>query len=126
MMLISILCGCAWHVENDVVVCEDKSMLIDFHEEDGMVHIICLVTLNNKTNEDVTVKINGFSQEDVENGLLVNAHLSGINVENQSDTFLLKAKTYSEFLVDFSGEFAGVAQKTDRLIPDVVEIEIVD
>lgn len=119
------LVGCAKAAANDIKISPEKSSLIDFYEDDGVVHIICMITINNATNTDVTVRISGYSQEDVNNGLLRNPYLSGTNVEAQSEFFLLKAGQYSECVVDFCGEYAGNLQKKDRLVPDVIELEIV-
>lgn len=125
LFLLFTLCGCMESDSNIVTICPEKSVLIDFYEEDGIVHIICSITLYNETNKDILVKISGFSQEDVNNGLLLNPHLSGINKENQSEFFLLKPYRYNEFVVDLCGEYGGNFQKADRLVPDVIEIEIV-
>lgn len=40
--------------------------------------------------------------------------------------FKLTPNGRSELTVDFWGEYAGILQKADRLIPDVLEIEIVE
>jgi len=125
LLLLLALCGCAETAFNNIEICQEKCSLVEFYEENGVVHIICKVTLQNTTNEDVTVRISGVSQEDVTGGLLLNPSLSGMNVEDQSELFILKAGQYSEVLVDFCGEFAGTLQKQDRLVPDVIELEIV-
>ena len=123
LLLFFTLCGCTGRVSNGIEICIEKSSMINFYEEDGTVHIICKITLYNTTDKNVTVRINGFSQEDVDTGLLSNPYLSGINAAEQSDLFLVLAGQYSEFLVDFCGKYGGGIQKQDRLVPDLIEIE---
>lgn len=125
LLVFLSLVGCAKTDANDIKILPEKSSMIDFYEDDGIIHITCMITIYNSTNEDVTVRISGYSQEDVNNGLLRSPYLSATNVEEQSEFFLLKAGQYSEYLVDFCGEYAGNLQKKDRLVPDIIELEIV-
>lgn len=126
LLLVFIMCGCANTTSNHIEICQGKSSLIEFYEDDGIVHIICRITLHNTTDEDQTIRIKGISQEDVDSGLLLSPYLSGLNAENQEELFRLNAGQYSEFLVDFCGVYAGILQKHDRLVPDVIELEIVE
>ena len=126
VMVSIILSGCVNTTSNNIEICQEKSSLVEFYEDDGIVHIICRITLHNTTSEDQTIRIRGVSQEDVDNGLLLSPYLSGVNAEDHSELFQIKAGQYSEFLVDFWGEYAGTHQKEDRLVPDVIEVEIVE
>ena len=126
-IFILMLCfsACSIKEVESVEICTDKSMLIDFYEENGIVHFVCRIKLCNNTAENQMVKIRGISQEDVDGGLLVHPYLTGYNIDNQEDTFMIKANCNCEIVVDFRGEYAGVLIKKDRLIPDVIEIEII-
>lgn len=125
IVLITVLCFAACSIKEfqKVEVCNDESMLVDFYEENGVVHYICKIKLCNNTSQSQVVKIRGTSQEDVENGLLSSPYLIGYSTD-QSDTFIIDANSNCIAVVDFRGVYAGVFIKKDRLIPDVIEIEV--
>lgn len=127
IFLIVILCfsACSPEEVQSIQVCTDKSFLIDFYEENGIVHFVCRIELYNNTAENLMVKICGISQEDVAGGLLADPYLTGYNIEDQSDTFIINANGHCLIVVDFCGVYAGVLEKKDRLIPDIIEIEVV-
>lgn len=125
LLFVSVLCGCMHSASGDVSICRGKSTLIDFYEEAGIVHIVCSITVNNNSSEEIIVSIYGYSEDDVSVGLLEDAYLSGVNLENNTDIFTLKPQQKNELIVDFIGIFAGNFQKTDRLVPDGIEINIV-
>lgn len=128
IILIVILCfsACSPKEVQSIEVCADESMLIDFYEENGVVHFICRIELCNNTEQNQMVKIKGMSQEDVAGGLLADPHLTGYNIADQGDTFVVNANSHCVIVVDFRGVYAGVLEKKDRLIPDVVEIEVIE
>lgn len=94
-------------------------------EMSAIVHIVCAIEVINHSSVDQTIQITGLSQEDVAGGLLVTSNLAGYNAENRSDTFQISANSNCVLTVDFCGEYAGVLQKADRLIPDVIEVTTV-
>ena len=128
IMLIVVLCisACSAPKQQSVEICTDESMLIDYYEENGIVYFICKIKLRNNTAENLMVKIKGISTEDVDGGLLENSSLTGYNLANQDDIFLISATSSAVFDIEFRGVYGGVLEKKDRLIPDVVEIEIVE
>lgn len=117
--------GCVFSDSNMLVVDESHSMLQDFYVESDVVHIICRITVINRSDECISTTITGFSDEDVANGLLINPELTGINLENGTNTFSISAGETVEFLVDFQGVFFGNPQKYDRLIPDNISFSII-
>ena len=130
LLIVAILLlsfyACANNEQKPVKICMDESVFCDFYVEDGVVHFLCQIKVINTSSENQTFKISGFSQEDVKIGLLIDDQLIGFNTEDQSDLFIVNADSSCVFNVDFRGEFAGIQQKTDRLLPNVMEIEIVD
>lgn len=125
MMICILAAGCAKNSEM-VTICDENCFFSDFYEEDGIVHILCEVTLENAGNEDLTVTITGSSQEDVDGGLLTEPGLKGVDLDTGSEEFLIPAGQQVTVTVDFQGEFGGTLQKADRLIPDELEIQIVE
>ena len=126
LLILLFLCGCSFKERDDIIVCGDESSLINFTEQDGVVHIMCRITLENTTDMDCVVRISGYSEEDVSTGLLRYPHLTGYNTEEESDLFLLEANERCEFLIDFQGEYAGNFLKSDRLIPDNIIVDVVE
>lgn len=126
IIFLLIFSACSENSPNAIEICKEDSMLVEYYEDGGVVHFICEIVLVNHSSTEQTVKLYGFSQEDVEGGLLLNPNLTGYNIENQSDTFHVNSNSRCKLTVDFRGEYAGVLQKADRRIPDVLEIEIME
>lgn len=79
--------ACSENNPSTIDICKEDSMLIEYFEDRGVVHFVCKIVLQNNTSAEQTIKLYGFSQEDVESGLLLNPKLTGYNVSNQSNTF---------------------------------------
>ena len=126
LLAISFLAGCAQEEETAVTVIEDSAMYMDFYVEDGTVHIPCVISLQNTSDSEKTVKLNARSQEDADNGLLVDPQLTAVNLEDGGELFVIPAGKTVEFSVDFTGTFGGTLRKVDRLVPDEIIVEIVE
>lgn len=125
VMLSLSCCGDVKPDSNEILFCSDDSYLIDYYVDADNVHIICVVVLENRSNNDITVTINARSQEDVTTGLLTNADLTGFNSESSNQFFTVPAEKKQEYIIDFYGEYGGTNQKYDRLIPDELVVSIV-
>lgn len=124
--VLLVFSACSGNEPTTIEICKEDSTFIDYYEDSGVVHFVCKIVLQNNTSAKHKVKLYGFSKEDVDGGLLLNPKLTGYNIDGQNDTFQLDSNSRSELTVVFLGEYAGVLQKADRLIPDVLEIEIVE
>lgn len=104
-----------------IIIHEDRSMLVDFYQEDGIVHMVCKIELENPSASTQKFNIVGYSAEDVNTGLLLQPKLIGYN-EYNTELFVLEANSRVMVIVDFQGEYAGKLVKTDREIPNTIEI----
>ena len=118
-------CGCGAQGQERVRILQDQSLLNRFYEENGTVHMLCTIKVENETKEAVEVTITAFSREDMIGGLLEDARMPGFNPERGDGYFTIPADSVTELLVDFRGTFGGKAQKADRLVPDVLELSVV-
>lgn len=98
----------------------DNSRFIDFYTEDNYAYIEC--ELNVYAEEDSKVKISATDFNDVENGLLKNEKLTGIDKSDNDETFDLK-KGENKVTVLFRGDYAGIYMISEREIPRFIKIE---
>jgi len=105
----------------DVVILDEegKSYFSDFSIDENKVHVFCRITLKNNSAETVDVKLNAFMPKDVENGLLLQPVLQGINLEDDTPVFRVPAESEKSFYVDFIGEHGNNDIKQDRLLPEI-------
>lgn len=119
------------------VACRDRnteSVLMDyknssfrhFYVEDNTVHIVCTLTFQNIDKRDLKFCVTGYSEEDVNCGLLSDPTLSVLNMETNDEFFYLPAGTTKQFDVEFYGKYGGELQKANRLLPNVIEIKVLD
>lgn len=109
-----------------VRIIEDDSYLRDFRVEDDTVYISCELSLQNITSKVVSVRINAVSEEDVKTGLLSDPRLTGMSQDTGDTVFTVPPGESITVFVDFCGEYGGTYRKADRLIPNEIEIEVVD
>lgn len=111
---------------NNVSVVDDESHLIDFNVIDNKVHINCCITLENNTLEEKIIKLSSVDKDDVDIGLLKDSHLYAIDENGNEFTGNISPKTKSKYNVTFVGEYGGNMQKSNRLVPGKISVEIVE
>ena len=124
LLICFLLVSCAADTPKTVTICEEESMLNHFYVDYDTVHIICSITVVNDSLNDVEFTISAVSKEDTQNGLLMYPELTGINAETQGSVFSLASGKKVTFRIDFQGRYGGTERKVDRLIPDVIELQI--
>lgn len=124
VITVMLLCSCQSGTQNGLKLIEEKSRLDDYSVISNAVYMDCFLTIENKGEEDMTVKISASSPEDVSGGLLKCADMCGLDEKLVSDTFVLSSGENS-IVVVFEGEFGGTEQKKDRLLPEDIQFEVV-
>ena len=118
-MMLSLFSCQAKNVELN----EEKSYFSDFKIENDKVYIYCTLFIENKSDAEKVISLNASFEQDVENGLLKEALISGCSLDESTQKFQLK-KGENQLDVVFVGEYAGVDKKNDRLLPDIEITEI--
>lgn len=109
-----------------VKVLEDESFLNEFEVINNEVHIYCVVSLKNNSNNIKKVKLIGNFQKEVENGLLKNGSLEANFIEGTANSIIVKENSTVKYIeVEFVGEYAGNPSMSNRNLPyiEVIEIE---
>lgn len=111
----------------DVMIVEDKSFLSGFEVKDNEVHIYCEISLKNNSNETKKVKLMGDFQQELENGLLKESNLEAYFIEKASNSVEVEGKSNINYMkVEFVGEYAGYSRMSNRMLPDIDVIEIME
>ena len=109
LFIIGVSASCS---STDVVLIKSESYYSDFEVTNDTVNITCHVTLKNNLDKEQTITLSAEFPDDV--GTL----LKSSPIESEHDiTLMPRAKESYE--VTFVGEFAGVNQKHDRLLPTI-------
>jgi hypothetical protein len=143
---ILVLTSCTSEQQNEdsqlLKIDQTTSWFDDFKVKDNMVYIYCYVTIENRTASDVEFHLIGDFKDDKENGLLMTRRISGTEFKIEStevqsalnkevtemeetrilsadNVLFLNAGATESFNVVFIGEFGGVHEKMNRLLPDL-------
>ena len=100
----------------------NESFYSDYSVKGDKVYIYCTVFIKNNSQNEKNVMLNALFDNDVETGLLKESVLKGYDIDRQTEVFEL-IKGVNKLEVVFIGEFAGTAQKHDRLLPQIKIIE---
>lgn len=103
---------------------EENSFFTDCEVKNGKVYLYCEVSVSNTFEDEKKVSIIGDFRDD-EGKLLSESELTAYNAEDSSEIFTVSGESEENFSIVFIGDFAGVNQKHDRLLPKM-EIVIVD
>ena len=109
--------------EHDVDIVEEGSAFINYEVKDDNVYLYCCVIVKNTSGDEKQFYIAGDFKDD-EGLLLCESELTAHNTEDNSDVFTLSGKSEKQFNIVFIGDFAGVNQKHDRLLPKMEAIII--
>ena len=107
----------------DVKLDKEKSCFSDFKIENDKVYIYCTLYIDNKSDTEKVISLTASFEEDVENGLLKESLVSGYSLDESTQEFQLE-KGENQLDVVFIGEYAGVDQKHDRLLPEIEITEV--
>lgn len=110
--------------ENKISLLQDESFFSDFEIKDGTVFIECMLIIENKSDKDCTFTISADFEKDVKVRLLKESVLYVRDEKGEKQKFTLPAHAKQPFTCIFSGEFGGVNQKADRLLPDKITFHI--
>jgi len=103
---------------------QDESYFSDFYISEEKVYIRCTLALQSSSDQDERVSIRGFFPDDVTLGLLQEQELYAWTLDEQVNQFFIPANGQVELSVVFVGEYAGHPQKSNRLLPPKIEIDI--
>ena len=108
------------HNKPGIQLIEKESYFDTFEIVDGETRIICVLSVKNNTNKDVTFRVNAIFDQDYQSGLVSDKSVEGI----WSDTGVAKISlapkekvSYKEIV--FSSKNAGCDTKTDRKLPKI-------
>ena len=108
-----------------IYIVYEKSYFNNFKIVNDVVSFDCIIFINNKYDSQKTVEIYANDYKDVRNGLLSNPLLKGVNTETLDNRFVLnKGENY--FKISFQGQYATGTQKADKLLPEEIEIKIIN
>lgn len=116
--VILLLFSCAKETVALPVVSDD-SYMNGWYIDNSIVYIVCRLVIISE--EDVTVSITAYSEEDV-GGLLENARLTGYNEDMSSTNFDIETG-FNELIVVFVGVHGKNDEKYDYGIPDKIVLE---
>lgn len=103
---------------NDIHINYEKSFFSDFHVEEAKVYIECVLCIENNTAKQHKVKFIAESEEDKENGLIMDSKLNGYNEDLETSLFDIESGE-NRITVIFVGNYGGVEQKVNRLLPRI-------
>jgi hypothetical protein len=115
-VIVFIFCGC--RAKKTVEIVYADSYFSEFHVADEKVYIVCSLFINNLTRNEQTIEFIADCSDDVEGGLLKYAELHGYDEDYETVKFYFPTGQ-TRIEVTFIGEFAGNAQKQNRLLPDI-------
>lgn len=107
----------------DIKLNEKKSIFSDYKIENDKVYIYCTLFIGNKSDTEKVISLKASFVKDVEDGLLKEALVSGVSLDESTQEFQLQ-KGENQVDVVFIGESAGADKKHDKLLPDIEITEI--
>lgn len=124
-MLVLILNGCTSKeyskgIESVLYVKSEYSYFSDFYIIDEKVIFRCHVCIENETGEEQTVSLIGGFDEDVQGGLVEEEYIIGTHIKNRDNTGFILLPGSNTIDVDFVGTYAGIPQKQNRLLPEII------
>lgn len=105
--------------KNAVSIVDSESWFSDFTVDNDKVYIKCEITLQNTADEKQKVKMAAVCPDDVELGLLKEEKIYAVDEQDKVKEFVINSNSGKSFNVVFLGEFAGTAEKSDRLLPEI-------
>ena len=103
---------------------QENSCFMGFEVENNFVYLECWLYITNMRNKDLEFTISADFTEDVELGLLKNPILYACDELNNKQIFTIKAGAAENFKCTFVGEYAGVYQRHDRMLPEDITFHV--
>ena len=104
----------------------DSSYFDDFYIESGYVHMKCRIKITNRSGKDFEFKLIADSYEDAQSGLLADPKMIGYDIETQIPNLTIKAFSSKTYNIDFIGKHLNANIKQDRLLPNKIQILVID
>ena len=121
MIMLSVACSADSPTNKATVsVVNSESFFSNFTVDNDQVYIKCHITLQNTEDEEQRVKMAAVCPDDVENGLLKSEKIYAVNKHDEVKEFVIEPNSTKSFNVVFLGEFAGTAEKSNRLLPEII------
>lgn len=99
------------------IISEQGGGIDNFYVEDDKVYITGGLTIKNNTKNNIKYSIIGTSDDDFEIGLLKSKLLIGYDEKLETNMFEIGGKETKTFNVTLVGEYNGICEKYDRLMP---------
>lgn len=111
--------------KGDVVILNKKSYFNNYVIENNLVKIRCVVTIDNKSKKEKTVKVVADLKDEVNIGLLKQGELTGYFTKTESDSITIPPFSSLNYIdVEFTGEYGGVSKMKSRNLPKLHIIEV--
>lgn len=111
--------------DTNIIILDEKSYFNDYIVENDTVKINCVITLENKSDIEKTVKIIADFEEEVDLGLLKKANLTAYFLLEKSEELILPPHSTRKYLdVVFTGEYGGKTKMKNRNLPKLEVVEI--
>ena len=116
LLLVVLLGGCIAYLQlSEMFIINEESFFSDFYIKGDKVYIECEMSI--KSPRDCDIQLQGTFVRD-EGKLLKNATIFAYDLESGSNIFHMMRGTNS-FRVVFIGDYGGIPQKFDRLLPEI-------
>ena len=113
---VVLLGGCIAYLQlSKMFIINEESYFSDFYVKGDKVYIECDMSINSP--RDCDIQLQGTFVRD-EGKLLKNATVFAYDIESGSSSFPMVRGT-NRFRVVFIGDYGGIPQKFDRLLPEI-------
>lgn len=113
---VVLLGGCIAYLQlSKMFIINEESYFSDFYVKGDKVYIECEMSINSP--RDCDIQLQGTFVRD-EGKLLKNATVFAYDIESGSNSFHMVRGT-NRFRVVFIGDYGGIPQKFDRLLPEI-------
>ena len=116
LLLVVLVVGCLAYLQlNKTIVINEESFFSDFYVKGDKAYIECEMSIDSP--RDCDIQLQGTFVRD-EGKLLKSATVFAYDIENGSNIFHMVRGT-NRFRVVFIGDYGGIPQKFDRLLPEI-------
>ena len=115
LLLVFSLFSCG---SSSVRLNKDNSYFSHFEIDGGKVYLQCVLYLENDSEEEKSVRINAFFEDEVNGGLIYNGMLDGYTAGMKRSVFTLQSGINIVEVI-FVGDHAGAVTKQNRSLPDI-------
>lgn len=121
LLLVVLVVGCLAHLQlSKMFIINEESYFSDFYIKDDKVYLECEMSISSP--RDCDIQLQGTFVRD-EGKLLKNATVFAYDIKNGSNSFHMVSGD-NHFTAVFIGDYGGIPQKFDRLLPEIKLIEL--